>query len=402
MDKKKKRKVRIRVPLWIHLLRPLFWIYYHGILKYTQKSKYKIQKGETAIILSNHQTDLDALYLHCAFNRFVYTVATDNIFNKKSSKWLKLVGVFPKRKGLTDITATMEMTRITSNGGTLLLFPEGNRSYAEFQFYISDIAQFIRKYKLTVILHNIHGGFGTSPRFGNKRRKGPFYGEVKRVLHFRDYENWTNEELIHVIREELKVYDSESGNLYKSEQRAEYLERMFFICPKCGKVSTLRSEGNYISCDSCGLKVEYTEDLHLRSEDEKFKYTKLVEWYDFERKWIRDFEVNPGEIIFKDVDATLVEAIPFGERIELTHGDITLTDKDFNVGSYHFDVKDIEIASPVSGRNLVFTCSGKAYQIRGNERFNALKYVFMFNRLDTIMNNKKTDSYYRVDGELYL
>ena len=400
---KKKNKVIINVPFWIRLARIPLSFYWRVILGYKQKSKYKIKKGESAVVLSNHQTDLDGLFLHCNSNKFLYVVATDNIFNKKNAKFLKAIGAFPKRKGLTDLASTKEMVRILSHGGNILLFPEGNRSYAEFQFFISGgLAGLIRKFKSTIVLHNIHGGFGVNPRFGGQRRKGPFYGEVKRVLTYEDYKDMSDEEITQIIKDELKVYDYQNGFEYKSDKRAEYLERMFFVCPKCGSVSSLVSQGNIIKCRHCDLEVEYTTHLGLESKDPTFKYKRLVDWYDFERKWVKDYIVKENKVIFSDDNVTLFKAIPFEEKIELATGRMILNDKSLSVGNVSFKVKDIEIASPVSGRNLVLTIDGIAYQIKGDERFNALKYVFMFNRLDTIMKDKKTDNYYPIEGELNL
>ena len=54
------------------------------------------------------------------------------------------------------------------------------------------------------------------------------------------------------------------------------------------------------------------------------------------------------------------------------------------------------IASPVSGRNLCITIKEDNYVIRGQERFNALKYVLMFNKLDTTMKLEGIDKYFNI------
>lgn len=398
----KKNKIQVKVPLWIHLLRPFIKFYYRRILHYKQKEKIIIPDNEPSIVLSNHVTDFDGIFLHCECNKFLYTISTDNVFNNKNYKFLKSLGMIAKRKGLTDIASTKEMMKVVMGGGSLLLFPEGNRSYAEFQFFISEgLIGFIKKFKLTIILHNIHGGFGVNPRFGNTRRKGPFYGEIKRVLKYDEYKDMSLEELTKIVRDNLKVYDSDSNIEYLSDQKAEYLERMFFVCPKCGKISSLRSEGNYIHCDSCGLSVEYTTKLKLRSDDKDFKFNRLVDWYDYQRKFLRELEIKDNEIIFEDDNVLLMKANPFQEKTEIGTGKLTLTNKKMKVGDVTFNVHDIEIASPMSGRNLIFTYQNNSYQIHGEERFNALKYVLIFNKLDTIMKELKTDDYYPIEGELY-
>ena len=395
----KEKKIHIREPFWILLLKLLIRPIARLKWGYKVKNKYKVKKGENIIVLSNHQTDLDPVLIRLSFNRFLYTVATDNIFsNPKTVKWLTRLGAIPKRKGLIDIKSTIAMSNIAEKGGSLLLFPEGNRSYAEFQFYIADnFAKLLKSLKCTIVLFNLHGGFGCMPRFGSKKkRKGPFFGRIKRVIKYKDYENLTVEELNEVIKENLEQFDADDMHLYKSKARAEYLERMYFVCPKCGDIHSLRSEGNILKCNKCGLEVEYTESLQLRSDDKDFNFVKLNDWYEYQKQWVRNYQVKKGEVIFEDDDVTLTLSNPYQAKKLLAEGHLSLTDEKLTVGDMSFDIKDVMIASPVSGRNLCITIKEDNYVIRGQERFNALKYVLMFNKLDTTMKLEGIDKYFNI------
>ena len=135
----KDKKIHIKEPLWISLLKLLARPFLRLKWGYKVRGRYNAKKGENILVLSNHQTDLDPLLVRLSFNRYLYTVATDNIFSDpKTSKWLIRLGAIPKRKGMVDIKNAMMMNKIAEEGGSILLFPEGNRSYAEFQFYIAD------------------------------------------------------------------------------------------------------------------------------------------------------------------------------------------------------------------------------------------------------------------------
>lgn len=394
-----KKKVHIKEPFWIALLKGLARPFARLKWGYKVKGKYKAQKGEKIIVLSNHQTDLDPVLVRMSFNRFLYTVATDNIFSDpKTVKWLTRLGAIPKRKGMVDLKSTIMMSSIAEKGGSLLLFPEGNRSYAEFQFYIADnFAKLLKSLKCTIVLFNLHGGFGCLPRFGTKkRRRGPFYGEIKKVLKYEDYVDMPVEELNEIVKENLKVIDADSGVSYKSKRKAEYLERMYFVCPKCGDIHSLKSEGNILKCHNCGLEVEYTEKLTLKSNDEQFNYVKLNDWYEYQKQWVRDYKVVKDKVIFEDDDVTLSLSNPYQPKQVLKEGHLSLTDKKLTVDDLSFDVKDIVIASPVSGRNLCLTIKNDNYVIRGQERFNALKYVLLFNKLETKMKQEGTDKYFNI------
>ena len=367
--------------------------------KYRYKSIYKISKGESVVVLSNHQTDYDPILIHLSFNRLLRTVATDNIFKKGISNWfIRKMGGIPKRKGIVDVRSSNELLELANNNGSLLLFPEGNRSYADFQYYISErVAKTIKKFNSTLILFNINGGFGRYPRWGNTPRKGKFYGEIVRSIPYSEYKDMDDDELSKLIINSIKVFDSESHELYKSDKKAEYLERMFFVCPKCSSISSLRSEGDLIKCSSCGLEVKYNEDLTLTSEDPSFKYHRLVEWYNHQKRWVSNYKPNLERKVFCDIDVTLKTSNPFEKSTLVYKGEMSLYPDRLVFGKEEFvyPIKDISVSSPVSGRKLVFTYLDKEYEVRGNKRFNALKYVLMLKKL----NNNIGDKYYSLVEE---
>ena len=389
--------------LTFNILKPLVLPISFFRWQYRRKSKYRIKKGESVIVISNHQTDLDPLLIQLSFNKLLRTLSTDNIFKKgRMGRFLLRMGGIPKRKGMMDMKSNLEMFRLVNEGKSLLFFPEGNRSYAEFQYYITEgIGKLIKKLKSTLIIFNIHGGTGRYPRFASKPRKGKFYGEIKKAMPYEEYSDMSDEELTKLIIDNLRVFDSESGELYKSKERAEYLERMFFVCPKCGTPHKLVSDKNIIRCEHCGLEVTYNENLTLSSDDPDFKFTRLVEWYNYQKKWVRDYKVKKGEGIFKDSDITLRTCNPYERSELLSEGNITLNDEKLIFDKIIFDLKDITIASPVSGRKFIFSIGDKQYEVRGDKRFNPLKYVFMFNKLDTKMKETGIDKYYNLEEEKY-
>jgi len=401
-EKKKKNKyVLKRHDRFSRFFGPLTYILFHFTLGYKRLNKYKFKKGENAIILSNHQTDFDPVLIGESFNRNLYPVATETLFNGSlASKLLHFMfNPIPKKKGLVDLRCTRTIMEVIREGGSVDIFAEGNRTLAEFQFEISDAyVKLIRKLNVPVIIFNFNGGTGIYPRFASKKRKGKFTGGIKCVLKPEDYKEMSDEELITFIRDNLRVYDSESNELYKSNKRAEFLERILFVCPKCNGVSTLESNGNYVKCNNCGLTVEYTENLHLKSDDESFKFDILNDWYNFLKKWTREYEIKDSDtIIFKDKFVNCYSVKANEKRKLVSSGEISLTKDILSIGELKINVNDIEISSMISGKKFsLSTVNGDGYMIVGDDRFNPLKYVFMFNKLDTYMKLKETDRFYTI------
>ena len=381
--------------VFLILVKPFLAIKYG----YKVKNKYKIKKGEPVLVLSNHQTDLDPIFVHWSFNQVLNTVATDTIFKKGFVGWnLKKLGAIPKRKGLVDLSTNLEIVHSIKRGSSVLLFLEGNRTYADFQFYISDkIAKLLKSVKCPIILYNIHGGTGVLPRFAHKTRKGKIYGEIKKILKPEEYMNMDDKVLADTIISNLRVIDAESGELYKSSLKAEYLERMFFICPHCGAVSSMVSEGNFVKCKKCNFEMEFGEDLKLHKVSKQGPDISLLDWYNLQKKWTLDYVPPKGQIIFEDDDIELVSADVYETRERLYVGKITLTDMDLFFGELKFPLGIINIASPISGTRFAFSDGEHNYLVRGHDRFNPLKYVLMFNRLDTNMKIKNNDNYYRLE-----
>ena len=122
----KHRKFRHKV-VFI-LLRPFFRLFFK--LKYnTVVFNYKLNK-EPYLILSNHLTVLDPFLVGLAFGRPIYYMASEDLSSSKYGKLITwLVNPIYKAKSKSDLGAVKDCIRVVKEGGTICIFPEGNRSY---------------------------------------------------------------------------------------------------------------------------------------------------------------------------------------------------------------------------------------------------------------------------------
>ncbi len=386
---KKKSHVRKRHRFWFFVLRPVGWAI---ALIYRFKYKvFRIKKGENYLILANHQTLLDPALLCISFNAPIYLMATDTILrNNIPSRLLRYCfAPIAKKKGAVDVSSVMNCMRVARAGGNIAIFPEGNRAWADFQFYITpSIVKMIRMINLPLIIYNFEGGYGVDPRWGAKLRKGRFRGYVRSVISVDEIKAMSDEDLSKKVISELRVIDSESGNKYKSNRRAEYLERELFVCPKCNSVSTLHSHGNFVKCENCSLEVEYTEELTLKSNDGNFEFKKLVDWYEYQLKFVESYIACEGEIIYSDENVVMND-ITEKNTVKLGEGMLMLDSDKLVVGDFEVKLSDITGASVVGGRKLSVNTADRSYTVVGDSRFNALKYVLTFNILKTGIKEEK-------------
>jgi len=393
MSKKKPEKyVLPRHRFWFGFVRPLVRSLCRTKWHYKRTFKYDLKHSGPVFIISNHQTNLDPILIASHFNRPIYFVATDNVVASKGVGRLltHCFAPIPKKKGATDIQTAAKMYQIIREGGSVGVFLEGNRTYAEFQYWVSpSFLRFVRQTKIKVLLFAFHGGTGSMPRWGHKPRRGPFYGEIAKEISYEEYSQWSDEEFLKVIMDNIRVFDSESGEKFVSPMSAEYLEKFLFVCPVCGKKDQLRSKGTHLYCNACGLDVEYGEDLHFHSENPNFKFSILNDWYQYSREWVKNYE--PEEIIFED-EGTLLQYRYHEKKQTLYEGKAVLTPTEFRFGKRVIRVSSITSASPFSGGKLIFSDGEKDYIFVGHERFNPVKYVMMFHRLSPSFD--KNDHYF--------
>ena len=392
---------------WVRNRHKFYTFVFRGLLKPIFKLicnikayKYKIPKDENVFIISNHQTDIDPIFVGFSMNKPLYYIATDSLFSSKLAAGFlnHCFAPIPKKKGLSDPFCIKTILRVAKEKGSICLFAEGNRTYAEFQYYIDpSLAKLIKALKMPLILYNISGGSGVYPRFGKKKRRGKIEGKVVERIEVEDLLKMSDEQIIEKIKETIKVYDSDSKNLYKSKSRAEYLERMLFVCPCCHKMNTIYSKNEYVYCSNCDLKVEYLENLHLKSTNDSCNFDRLVDWYDFQKQYLKDISFDDNQEICVD-EIKLYQSNVNKPRKLLFKGKMILNNKELVFENYlTIPLIDIIIASPIGGVKFNFSTNEKNYLVIGNERFNPLKYVLLFNKLDTTMHNKHIDSYFTLD-----
>lgn len=358
--------------------------------KYGLKADLFQQQGNRAyLILMNHQTPFDQFFVALSFKGAVYYVATEDIFSKGwiSSLIRWLVAPISIKKQASDLTAVMNCIKVAREGGTIAMAPEGNRTYSGKTEYMNPaVASLAKKLKLPIALYRIEGGYGVQPRWSDKTRRGKIHSYVSQVIEPEEYASMTKEELHERIWQGLYVDEGVSDGVFKSERRAEYMERALYVCPYCG-LAEFESSGNVTVCKKCGKQIEYGEDKRLYPVDGDFPFAYMTQWYDYQCNYIRTLDLSKytETPAFQDI-AGMYEVIPNKRKQKLAeaaaislYGDRIVIDLGGgNVQTIPFEEM---FAASVLGRNKLNVYYGDhVYQFKGGKRFNALKYVNFYYR----------------------
>ena len=351
--------------------------------------KFKEEVDRPCLILFNHQTGFDQFMVGMAFDRPVYYVASEDLFsNGFVSRLLRwAVAPIPIRKQTTDLNAVMNCIRVAREGGTIAMAPEGNRTFSGETGYMSDaVAPLAKKMKLPIVLYRIEGGYGVQPRWSDVVRKGKMRCYVSRVIEPEEYAKMSNEELFAIIRQELYVDEALADACFYSDKRAEYLERAMYVCPFCG-LTTYESHGSEVTCKTCGRTVAYGEDKSLKGVGFDFPFPFVKQWYQHQEKVINGLDVlayTEKPLYTDKVDFFQVTVYRHKKRLNKNvtlqlYGDrLVLTPEQGQAQVFPFSEVS---AITILGKNKINIYHGKClYQLKGDKRFNGLKYVNIFHR----------------------
>ncbi len=395
--KKKKKWIKGRHLLTRNLVSLVLFPYTRW--KFGVKAERFKEQGDRAyLILMNHQTGFDQFFVSMSFKGAVYYVATEDIFSKGfvSSIIRFLVAPIPIKKQTTDATAVINCMRVAKEGGTIAMAPEGNRTYSGRTEYISpSIAPLAKRMKLPIALYRIEGGYGVQPRWSDKTRKGDMRAFVSRVIEPEEYAVLSDDELYEIIKTELFVEENADTGVYKSDKRAEFLDRAVYVCPFCGLARHF-AKGNEISCTKCGKTVEYGEDKRLKGKGFDFPFEYAGEWYKHQNGFVNSLDLTAykEKPLFTDT-ATILEVIvnknkkPLYKNTPISlYGDrVVINEGGENELCLSFD--EATAASALGRNKCNVYHGGKVYQIKGDSHFNALKYVNFYYRYNNIVKGEK-------------
>lgn len=351
----------------------------------SQKVRHDLQGPH--LILANSQTLQDALLVRLAFDYPVYCVQTRAVRRGPIAMLADLLTAPIMQKPCVarwSSSCVQKITQIIHEGGSVCLFPMGDAPYGNAPGTISkQTVPLIRALNVPVILYTVHGGAGALPRWGDGRRKGPFIGRSEKTLMPSEYAEMTDEALHELISRTLCVNDKPLALTYASKYRAERLERVLYVCPRCRAHSKLYTSGSHVSCRGCGMTAEYTEAGNFVFLNCETPITTPDTWMNYQLAWLKGrVDTLDGEIFTDEgvsilsVDKKPADEPLFGKLI-MTRERLLLrfTDGEAGVRSVGFSLDSVTVLRPVGKNKLSLTTAQGTWEITGASGFCAYKYA---------------------------
>ncbi len=344
----------------------------------------KCKENRQRIIIANHQTAFDQFFIAYGYKAPIYYLASEDIFsNGFISKLLRYaVNPIPIKKQSTDVRAVMNCMKVAKEGGTIAIFPEGNRTFSGTTEYMSiAIVKLIKALKLPLTFFKIEGGYGVQPRWSDKVRKGKIKAYTSKTLEFEEYVNLTEEQLYELIKKELYVDERLIKAEYNGKNLAEYLERAIYVCPHCG-FTKFFSDKNTMKCLTCGREIEYLPNKKIVGMGFTFEFDNVKDWYDYQTKYMASFPIEKyfDAPLFTDM-VSLYQVEPYKKKHKIIQdvGLVACGNK-MSLDCLTLEFDKVSAISVLGRNKLNVYCEGKIYQIKGDKRFNAVKYVNLYYR----------------------
>lgn len=344
---------------------------------------YRCQKAkglpENYLVVSNHTTNYDMLFAACSFPRQMYFVGSEHIARWGFAYKLIRHAFEPiiRQKGASAGRAVIEILRKLRNGQNVCLFAEGVRSWdGKTAPILPSTAQLIKSAGCGLVTYRITGGYFVSPMWcGSKLRCGKINGAPVRILTKEQIASLSEEEIFEILNQDL-YEDAYARQLegpvkYRGKRLAERLENLMFICPECGGHDCFSSEGDLLTCGSCGLTVRYDEYGMLHGT----RFQTVTQWAEWQREQVASDLKN--QVPYTAPHAVLRKIEKHSEA-PVTEGEAVMTDSVLRCGEVEFALSEIQGLAMHDQRAVVFTAKGGYYELIPDLGSNALKFMLFY------------------------
>lgn len=336
------------------------------------------------LLLPNHNLELDPIVIGVSTKKQIYFVASEHLMRKGFAT--KLLNYFFKpiihQKGQMGVHTVAQMLKTLRSGSSVCVFPEGNRSFNGLtQQFSPVIGKLARKAGVKVITYRLEGGYLTNPRWSLSIRRGKLRGRLIHVYEPQELKTMTNEAVYQAIQNDLSedAYATQSREMipFRGKKLALGMESTIFRCPLCGKIGTLRSDNDSIRCD-CGFCAAY--DVYGYLKDQNGTTYTVTQLDAMQQQALQQLAQSDSEQpLFHD--EVLLQTIGQDHMIQQEQcGTLTAYTDRLECCGIVMPMAEIGGAA-IYSRNVLVLYAGadnQHYEIRGEQMFSALKYLYLY------------------------
>ena len=358
-------------------MRPLVYPYLKFKFGYTYEKAKKLP--DTYIVLSNHTTDFDPIFVAMSFPKFMHFVASEHVARWKFLSTLINFAFAPiwRYKGSVAASTVIDVFKKVKAKRNVAIFAEGARTWDGITGPIlPSTGKMIKKAQCALVTYKLVGGYFASPRWSQSNtRKGYIHGAPVNIYTKEQLEAMSIDEINEIINRDL-YEDAYARQLqepkkYIGKDLAKYMENLLFICPKCGKIDTIQTDNDMVRCSACDLSFTYNEYGML--EGSTFKTVK--ELADWERLEVQ--KAAEADATYSACGGRLITVKKHEETL-VAEGPVSLSRDMLICGNTQIPLHEISDMSIHGRRGLVFTAQKQYYELVPSPEANALKFLWLY------------------------
>ena len=347
------------------------------------KFGYKYEKAknlpENYIVMSNHVTDFDMLFVGSSFDRQMFFVGSEHISRWKVFPLLKFAfAPIIRRKGTVAASTVTDILRKTRKGENVCIFAEGIRSWSgETSPILPSTGKMVKSAGCGLVTYKITGGYFVSPIWseGSGTRRGYIHGAPVNVYTKEQLAGMSVDEVNEIINRDLheNAYERQlaSPKKYKGKNLAEHLENLLFICPKCGGNDCFSSRGSKAICSECGLEITYDKYGMLHGIEQSTVY----DLYHWQKARVAEDAAAGKRYTSPHAVLSLIET---ESETVVDEGELSMDGTVFRCGGTEFPMDDIGTLDIHGKHSIVFAVGKSYYEINIDKGSNAYRYFLLF------------------------
>ena len=312
--------------------------------------KKQLKKGPM-LIMSNHLSAYDFINFSAPLlgHKVNFVVAENMMFsNPIFAKLISSYHAIPKRQYFADFTCIKQIKNNLDAGISVILCPEGKVSADGKTGAISEsTARLVEWLGYPVGVCKLEGASFVRPKWAYNKRKGKNFASYDLLFSKDDVKNLSKAEiykrLVDALDHNEHAWQIENGIKFKGERYAEGLDRILYVCPKCGEEFSLSTKGDEICCTHCGNRIRYenTGRLVPLTQDSK-TFERIDLWFDHERSLVKE-EVKAADFCLRDEVKLFVENETKNGYRYIADGVLTLKDDELTfVASHNMRNKNVK------------------------------------------------------------
>lgn len=365
------------------LLRPLAIVFLK--LRFGYKFKKAKSLPDHYIVLSNHATDYDPLFVGVSFPRQMYFVSSEHITRWRVAYPLLKYIFAPiiRYKGSVAASTAMDVLRKTKRGMNVCMFAEGVRTWDGVTCPIHpSTVKLIKASKCGLVTYRLSGGYFVSPMWssGKGMRRGPISGAPVMVYTKEQVARMSEEELAAAIDRDLyeNAYETQkaSPKKYKGRRLAEGLERFLYLCPSCRAHNAFQTSKHEARCAECGLT--FSVNVYGLLENAPFQTVRNFALWQ-RQKTMED--ARSGAVYRGSASLAKIEK---HVSIPLSEGELSLSARELRCGELVIPTASITQMAMHGTQALVFSADGVYYELLPKSPDNIIRFLWLYEAFQTL------------------